>query len=103
MRFHVALSLCRSTSHQGGQKMSRRRNESRYSRAWAQRECEASLQRLKTDCIDVYYLHRDYNGMDLEEPLRAIDQLLRAGKFVTGAFLTFVAGGLPRWCTWPVP
>ena len=33
-----------------------------------------------TDHIDIYYLHRDYNGMDLEEPLRAIDALLRAGK-----------------------
>jgi aryl-alcohol dehydrogenase-like predicted oxidoreductase len=52
-----------------GNKMSGRPNESRYSRAWAQRECEASLQRLKTDCIDVYYLQRDYNGMDLEVPV----------------------------------
>jgi aryl-alcohol dehydrogenase-like predicted oxidoreductase len=43
-------------------------------------EVEASLSRLSTDYIDIYYLHRDYNGMDLEEPLRAIDALLRAGK-----------------------
>jgi aryl-alcohol dehydrogenase-like predicted oxidoreductase len=63
-----------------GNKMSDRPNESRYSRAWMLRECEASLQRLGTDHIDIYYLHRDYNGMDLEEPLRAIDALLRAGK-----------------------
>ncbi|RYF40577.1 MAG: aldo/keto reductase, partial [Comamonadaceae bacterium] len=26
------------------------------------------------------YLHRDYNGMDLEEPLRAIDTMIRHGK-----------------------
>ena len=63
-----------------GNKMSDRPNESRYSRAWMIRACEASLQRLGTDHIDVYYLHRDFNGMDLEEPLRAIDALLRAGK-----------------------
>lgn len=63
-----------------GNKMSDRPNESHYSRAWMLRECEASLQRLSTDYIDIYYLHRDYNGMDLEEPLRAIDALLRAGK-----------------------
>ena len=63
-----------------GNKMSDRPNESHYSRAWMLRECEASLQRLATDYIDIYYLHRDYNGMDLEEPLRAIDALLRAGK-----------------------
>ena len=42
--------------------------------------CDASLQRLRTDHVDIYYLHRDYNGMDLEEPLRALDALLRAGK-----------------------
>ncbi|MCX2861486.1 aldo/keto reductase [Paucibacter sp. PLA-PC-4] len=63
-----------------GNKMSGRPNESQYSRAWMLRECEASLQRLGTDHLDIYYLHRDYLGMDLEEPLRAIDALLRAGK-----------------------
>jgi aryl-alcohol dehydrogenase-like predicted oxidoreductase len=63
-----------------GNRMSDRPNQSHYSRTWMLRECEASLQRLATDYIDIYYLHRDYNGMDLEEPLRAIDQLLRAGK-----------------------
>jgi len=63
-----------------GNKMSERVNEMHYSRAWMLRECEASLQRLRTDYIDIYYLHRDFNGMDLEEPLRAIEMLLRAGK-----------------------
>ncbi|QTN23730.1 aldo/keto reductase [Rhizobacter sp. AJA081-3] len=63
-----------------GNKMSERPNESHYSRAWVLRECEASLQRLGTDHVDIHYLHRDYNGMDLEEPLRAIDTLLRDGK-----------------------
>ena len=63
-----------------GNKMSENPNETGYSRTWMMRECEASLQRLATDYIDIYYLHRDYNGMDLEEPLRAIDALLRAGK-----------------------
>jgi aryl-alcohol dehydrogenase-like predicted oxidoreductase len=63
-----------------GNRMSGRPNEMHYSRAWVLRECDASLQRLATDHIDIYYLHRDFNGMDLEEPLRAIDALLRAGK-----------------------
>ena len=63
-----------------GNKMSENPNENGYSRTWMMHECEASLQRLATDYIDIYYLHRDYNGMDLEEPLRAIDALLRAGK-----------------------
>jgi aryl-alcohol dehydrogenase-like predicted oxidoreductase len=63
-----------------GNRMSERPNEQRYSRAWVLRECDASLQRLGMDHVDMYYLHRDFNGMDLEEPLRAIDALLRAGK-----------------------
>lgn len=63
-----------------GNPMSARPNESRYSRTWVLRECDASLQRLGTDHIDLYYLHRDFPGMDLEEPLRALDALLRAGK-----------------------
>ncbi len=63
-----------------GNKMSERPNEMGYSRAWVQRACDASLARLGTDHIDIYYLHRDYDGMDLEEPLRAIESLLAAGK-----------------------
>ena len=63
-----------------GNKMSDRPNEAGYSRTWMMSECEASLKRLDTDYIDIYYLHRDYNGMDLEEPLRAIAALLQAGK-----------------------
>ena len=63
-----------------GNKMSERPNEMGYSRTWVQRACDASLQRLSTDHIDIYYLHRDFNGMDLEEPLRAVDALMAAGK-----------------------
>ncbi|MBE7416572.1 MAG: aldo/keto reductase [Ideonella sp.] len=63
-----------------GNKMSERVNESRYSRSWLHRACDASLQRLATDHIDVYYLHRDFDGMDLGEPLRGIEALLAAGK-----------------------
>ncbi|MEY2688285.1 MAG: L-glyceraldehyde 3-phosphate reductase [Pseudomonadota bacterium] len=63
-----------------GNRMSNRPNEWQYSRSWVLRACEDSLRRLATDHIDIYYLHRDFNGMDLEEPLRAIDALLRAGK-----------------------
>lgn len=63
-----------------GNKMSDRPNESRYARSWMLREVEASLERLQTDHVDILYLHRDYEGMDLEEPLFAIEALLRAGK-----------------------
>jgi aryl-alcohol dehydrogenase-like predicted oxidoreductase len=63
-----------------GNKMSDRPNEGHYSRAWMLREVDASLARLQTDHVDILYMHRDNNGMDLEEPLRALDTLIRAGK-----------------------
>ena len=63
-----------------GNKMSDRVNESHYSRSWMLRELDSSLQRLQTDHVDILYMHRDFNGMDLEEPLRAIDAMLHAGK-----------------------
>ncbi len=63
-----------------GNKMSERVNEGHYSRSWMLREVAASLARLQTDHVDILYLHRDYNGMNLEEPLRAIDAMLRAGQ-----------------------
>ena len=72
-----------------GNEMSKQPNESRYSRRWVLQACEASLQRLGTDFIDVYYLHRDFEGMDLEEPLRAVEQLLRDGKIRYWALSNF--------------
>jgi aryl-alcohol dehydrogenase-like predicted oxidoreductase len=41
---------------------------------------EASLKRLKTDWIDLYQLHRPDTGTPIEETLRALDDLVRAGK-----------------------
>lgn len=63
-----------------GNSMSDNINERHFSRAWMMRACEDSLSRLQTDHLDIYYLHRDFNGMHLEEPLRAIEALLRDGK-----------------------
>ncbi len=63
-----------------GNKMSARVNESHYSRSWMMREVDASLRRLQTDTIDIYYLHRDFDGMNLEEPVRAMGDMVQAGK-----------------------
>jgi aryl-alcohol dehydrogenase-like predicted oxidoreductase len=47
---------------------------------------EASLRRLQTDRIDIYYIHRFDDRTPLEETLRAFDDLVRQGKVVyTGA------------------
>lgn len=42
--------------------------------------CEASLQRLGTDYIDLYQVHSFDPGTPLEESLRALDDLVRQGK-----------------------
>jgi aryl-alcohol dehydrogenase-like predicted oxidoreductase len=41
---------------------------------------EASLKRLATDWIDLYQLHRPDPATPIEETLRALDNLVRAGK-----------------------
>lgn len=50
------------------------------SRSYAMAAVEASLKRLKTDWIDVYYLHRPDPATPIEETLRALDDLKRQGK-----------------------
>jgi aryl-alcohol dehydrogenase-like predicted oxidoreductase len=42
--------------------------------------CEASLKRLQTDYIDLYQTHRPDLDTPLDETLRALDDLMRAGK-----------------------
>jgi aryl-alcohol dehydrogenase-like predicted oxidoreductase len=43
---------------------------------------EASLKRLQTDYIDVYYLHFPDPGTSLDETFRALDDAVRAGKIL---------------------
>jgi aryl-alcohol dehydrogenase-like predicted oxidoreductase len=50
------------------------------SRRWIFAACEASLRRLRTDWIDIYYLHRDDPHTPLEETIAALRDLLAAGK-----------------------
>jgi aryl-alcohol dehydrogenase-like predicted oxidoreductase len=50
------------------------------SRRYVPRALEASLKRLKTDWVDVYYFHRPDPETPIEETLAALDDLVRAGK-----------------------
>jgi aryl-alcohol dehydrogenase-like predicted oxidoreductase len=43
-------------------------------------QCEASLRRLQTDYIDLYQIHRPEPRTPIDETLRALDDLIRAGK-----------------------
>ncbi|MGA2343321.1 MAG: aldo/keto reductase [Steroidobacteraceae bacterium] len=44
------------------------------------RQCEESLRRLRTDVIDLYYLHRWDKSVPIEESVGALAQLVRQGK-----------------------
>jgi aryl-alcohol dehydrogenase-like predicted oxidoreductase len=43
-------------------------------------QCHASLRRLQTDYIDLYQIHRPRSDTPIDETLRALDDLIRAGK-----------------------
>lgn len=44
------------------------------------RACDASLARLQTDWIDLYYLHLPDRGVPVDETLRACEDLVRSGR-----------------------
>lgn len=55
-------------------------NDEGVSRYHLIRECERSLERLKTDHIDIYFMH-EWDGLTpLDEMLSALDTLMRQGK-----------------------
>ena len=47
------------------------------------RNCEDSLRRLQTDCIDLYYLHRWDKKVPIEDSMGALSDLVREGKVRT--------------------
>lgn len=55
------------------------------------RAVEASLKRLGTEYIDVYYMHRHDDVTAAEETWRAVDDLVRAGKILYPAVSNFSA------------
>jgi aryl-alcohol dehydrogenase-like predicted oxidoreductase len=63
-------------------------------------QCEASLRRLRTDRIDLYQIHRPQPGTPIDETLRALDDLIRAGKVRYIGSSTFAAWQVVEslWC-----
>jgi aryl-alcohol dehydrogenase-like predicted oxidoreductase len=55
------------------------------------RAVEASLRRLQTDRIDVFFLHRFDDNAGLDETLRAVEDLVRQGKILYPAASNFAA------------
>lgn len=54
-------------------------------------QCEASLRRLQTDHIDLYQIHRPDSQVPIDETLRALDDLVHAGKVGSIGTSTFAA------------
>jgi aryl-alcohol dehydrogenase-like predicted oxidoreductase len=55
-------------------------NDKGGSRVVMMRALEASLKRLNTDYIDLYYIHAPDYDTPIEETLRAMDDMVRSGK-----------------------
>jgi len=55
-------------------------NRAGLSRRWVLQAADESLKRLGTGHIDIYYLHKEDHATPLEETVRAMGDLLRAGK-----------------------
>ena len=61
-------------------KMGEGPDESGLSPAAVRKALEASLKRLETDYVDVYYLHQPDYDTPIEETLAAMDEAVRAGR-----------------------
>ncbi len=61
------------------------------SAAWIARAAEDSLDRLRTDAIDLYYLHRDDEETPVEEFVGAMGALVASGKVRYWGFSNFRA------------
>ena len=57
-------------------------NDRGLSRKHIVEQCNASLKRLNTDYIDIFYCHRYDTTTPLTETLRALDDLVRQGKIL---------------------
>lgn len=83
--------------------------ETGLSRAYMKKAVERSLDRLKTDHIDLYQSHRDDDKTPMEETLAAFGELIKAGKVraigasnfkadrLAEALRVSKANGLPRY------
>lgn len=69
-------------------------NDRGLSRRHIQLGVDESLKRLGTDRIDIYFLHRFDNLTDIEETLRALDNLVHQGKILYPA--------VSNWAAWQI-
>src|SRR5438067_7395666 len=63
-----------------GNVMTKAPDDGGLSRRWILAACDASLKRLATDWIDIYYLHKDDPTTPIAETVAALGDLIRLGK-----------------------
>jgi aryl-alcohol dehydrogenase-like predicted oxidoreductase len=66
--------------------------------AYVRQACDASLERLGTDVIDLYYLHRREVAVPIEETVGAMAELVRSGKVRHLGLSEVTAAELRRAC-----
>lgn len=71
--------------------MGEERNSRGASRRHIMQAVEASLRRLNTDRLDLYFIHHFDDNTPLEETLRALDDLVQQGKILYPAVSNFAA------------
>ena len=71
-------------------------NDRGLSRRWLTRAVEASLARLGTDWIDLWYLHRDDETTPLEETLQTLATLIQRGRILYWGVSNFRAWRVAR-------
>ncbi|HVU14176.1 MAG TPA: aldo/keto reductase [Phototrophicaceae bacterium] len=69
-------------------------NQYGTSRRHIQQQVESSLRRLRTDRIDVYFIHRFDVDTPIEETVRALDDLVHQGKILYPA--------VSNWAAWQI-
>lgn len=71
-------------------------NDRGSSRLHLIRSVEGSLQRLRTDRVELFYLHRFDDTTAIEESLRAVEHLVQQGKILYPAVSNFAAWQVSR-------
>lgn len=78
-------------SSKAGFAMSEKENSSGASRKHLRLSLEASLKRLDTDYLDIYFIHRFDDSTPIEETLTVLDQFVREGKILYSGASNFAA------------
>lgn len=75
-----------------GKPMADQPSDTRGSRDYVAAAIEACLRRLRTDRIDLLYMHEPDAGTPIDETLRALDDAVKAGKVLHLAASNYTAG-----------